>query len=148
MLLAVIGARSIYISAGPESMQGLRYRLENSEARLQEMESFIPADAVVYSSNQDKVLWWKWDIGLIPGEAEGVTGRQLGRAADSIARVAAYDRPVYVIRRGQMSDGEFRTLDGLLNDRRLDLALSGPADLGVYEVVPLRSSTRIPTVGE
>ncbi len=133
--LAISGAQHIYVSGGPESMVGLRYRLSSAQARLDEFKEFVPDDAIVYSSYLDKVLWSGWDLGVFPGRPDqGLSTAEMDRTVSSIRRAADTGRPVYLIRRGQISDDDFHLIEGMLFNEGLALRQSGPPTLQTYAV--------------
>ncbi|MEX1255182.1 MAG: hypothetical protein WEE64_12660 [Dehalococcoidia bacterium] len=132
-VLAVSGAHLVYLSGGPESMTGLRARLQSSESYVDRLDTFLPDDAMVYSAFLDKALWSRWHVGYIPRNQQGVTTLpELERVRLSLEKAAGAPRPAFLIRKGQLSDEDFLALQASLAERNLTFRPTGPEDLQVY----------------
>ncbi|MGH2360041.1 MAG: hypothetical protein ACRDGM_05805, partial [bacterium] len=83
--LAVSGAYEIYLGQ-LSSFRPLRHFTRDNERLILSLGTTIPADAMVYSSTYDKVLWSRWRVGTL-GEPEP-TAMSIRRALD--ARVAVF----------------------------------------------------------
>jgi len=119
-VLAFLGAREIY-SGQPESLTYLHNLQARNERRIAQLHAIVPPGAVVYTMNEDKVLWSHWRIGLIARPDE--TAASVSRSLD-----AGY--PVYIVQ-GKLPDAARAQLDAALAHDSLDL-VTVDAALGVY----------------
>jgi hypothetical protein len=127
LVLSAAGGYEV-LARQPESMTALRDLQERGATQAAAIGAIVPSDAVVYTTNQDKVLWSHREIATLPAPFDPE------RAATSIARALAAEQSVYVVQPGlPPSDGA--ALQSALRDRGWDLAPTGV--VGVYRAVAL-----------
>jgi hypothetical protein len=90
MAVAVFAGREIY-SKQPESLNDLRVMQGQHSELVSQWQHVVPANAVVYSYNLDKLLWPHWEIATLSQTHDhGITAASMQRALDS-------GQPVYVV---------------------------------------------------
>jgi hypothetical protein len=129
--IAVLGGREIY-SGQPESLSNMRAIQERQAELVTRWDPLVPADAVVYSYNLDKILWPHWEIGTLSQSFDHEA------SASSVARTLGSGRDVYVV---QVVWPNTRYIEGLtaaLASR--DLVMTPVADAeDVYRVTRTES---------
>ncbi len=108
--IAGIGLLEIY-SRQPESLTYLHDLNNRNDLALERLAQDIPESAIVYTVTQDKVLYTRWNVGLI---------REPDLTASSMQRASLSGLPVYVAQPG-IGVAQLALLASALNKRGLTL---------------------------
>jgi hypothetical protein len=134
-VLVVLGAAICFAVAGKSlqeihsggyasSLVYIEHFVRTKARTVEVFARLIPPNAIVYSQALDKVLWSRWQLGIID---------EPRATADSMARAIRSKLPVYIVQARFRRQG--RSLEAALRSKRLRV-VKVDARRGVYRVGP------------